>query len=107
LNVEVWEMELDYEIDLVLDKEAKANLCPKCGWMLKDNRCTNRDCREKGKISEHYFDPDFDEYYDKIEKEVEEFKQEVSKAKWEEVPDTPDFDEYLEKTEKEVKEAKK
>jgi hypothetical protein len=87
--MEIWEIELEHEIEVFLENQHKALCCPKCGWLLQDNKCPNcgKVDKSKGKSTEYYVDPDFDEYYDKIEKEVEEFQDEIEKAKWEEVPD--------------------
>jgi predicted RNA-binding Zn-ribbon protein involved in translation (DUF1610 family) len=83
LNVESWEMELDYETDLIIAERSKvsSNICPKCGENIKGSVCEK--CGAKG-LKEKYYDPDFDEYADMVEKDNEDFEKNL---KWEEVPE--------------------
>ena len=83
LECKPWEIELEYEIDQVLEEEVKSRqeLCPKCNGIV-----VNKVCQICGMnvSTEKYHDPDFDEYFDNIMKESEEF---FGNIKWEEVPD--------------------
>jgi predicted RNA-binding Zn-ribbon protein involved in translation (DUF1610 family) len=84
--MELWEIELEHEIEVFLENQHKSFICPTCGWKLEKGKC-NHCSKDESNSHEYYFDPDFGDYYDKVEKEVEEFHEEVSNAKWEEVPD--------------------
>jgi hypothetical protein len=94
LNCEPWEIELELELDTAWQKkiESHQNLqktqekpkCSECGTELFGNVCLN--CgHEAGHITEHYFDPDFEEYAKQIEEENEE--ADIKDIKWEPVPD--------------------
>jgi len=58
--------------------------CPTCGGSLENNRCA-KCSKAKGSSIEHYFDPDFDEYFSRIESENEGIETDTSKMKWEEI----------------------
>lgn len=71
--MEPWEMELEYETEVVLDEQSKAqskNYCKICGQTVIGSTCPT--CGNAPTI-EQYFDPDFEEYENQIEKENEEF----------------------------------
>ncbi len=85
LDCEQWEIELDYlteEAERELSKVG--NFCKRCGARLEDDSSVCSFCGFTGKV-EKYSDPDFDEYFDTVEKDNEGIEDNVS---WEEVPDT-------------------
>jgi hypothetical protein len=87
LNCESWELELEYEMDKVIEEEADSlrNFCPNCNSIIYGNYCSR--CK-KNVPAEKYFDPNFDEYFDKVTKENEDFFGSLgNKDKWEEVKD--------------------
>lgn len=82
-------MELEFELETLAEDlikkqiESHQNLCPVCNSQLKGNICT--ECGEEvPRTREYYFDPDFDEYAENLERESREF---FESQKWEEVPD--------------------
>jgi len=85
LNLEYWQMELEYEIEQFIEEETEKlrNFCPKCGTIVYGNFCSI--CNQN-LPTERYFDPDFDEYFDAVEKECEDFTTMMKDDKnWEEV----------------------
>lgn len=67
LECEEWEIELEYETDKALNESLKAlrNVCPKCGLVVYGNFC---DRCQSSIPTEHYYDPDYEKYLEKIEK---------------------------------------
>lgn len=72
LECEPWEFEFEYEIERASDDEEEAlrNSCPHCGSVVYGNYCFK--CK-KPVPTEKYYDPNFDEYFDEVEKENEEY----------------------------------
>jgi hypothetical protein len=73
-------MELEFEIDQVVEDEIRSrqNFCPICKITYIGTVC--KQCGTPA-TSEKYFDPDFDDYMDAVEKENEE----LDNIKWEEI----------------------
>jgi len=79
-------MELEYETDSLIEERAKKKLesmkCPKCGSLVQGDIC--RVCGENITIKrEHYFDPDWESYLEKVESE-----NDPQNLKWEDVKDS-------------------
>lgn len=83
LDCEPWEIELDYETEKVMEKISKQlqTVCSKCGKVNFGERCIS--CGSKITV-EKYYDPNFEAYELDVEKENEEFFENL---KWEEVKD--------------------
>ena len=90
LNLEPWEMELEYEIDQIFEEKSKTRdalrLCPRCRSAMKGDVCTECGFRSSSK-TEHYFDPDWEEYFNELEKDNEGLEDGLKGLKWEDVPD--------------------
>ena len=84
LSCEPWEIELEFEIAKLESERSKLYpiTCTECGEPYYGNEC--KSCGHKSK-TERYFDPDFDEYFDKVEEENEKYFK--TPIKWEEVKD--------------------
>lgn len=90
LELEYWEMELDYEIDEQIDKEQDnlLNNCPQCGSVIYGNYCEK--CK-KNVPTEKYFDPDWETYASAVEAEGDELDKELKNPEnWVEVSDKED-----------------
>jgi len=77
-------LELDYETLQLSDELAKKKIesmrCPKCGSLVQGDIC--RVCGESISMKrEYYFDPDFSEYLERVERD-----NDPSNLKWEDVP---------------------
>ena len=68
LSCELWEIELEYEMDKALDESHRKllNICPECGSIIHGNHCDKCD---KNVPTEKYYDPDFEDYFNKVEAE--------------------------------------
>ena len=85
MKCEPWEFELEYEMERATeeDEEALRNVCPICGSIVYGNYC--RLCK-KPVPTEKYYDPDFDEYLERVEESNKEyFESFKNKDQWEEV----------------------
>jgi ribosomal protein S27AE len=85
LKCEDWELELDYEMEQFIEETIQnlSNFCPRCGSFVLGNFCSR--CK-KSVPTEKYFDPDFEDYFNIVEKQDEEFNTSLSKKdSWEEV----------------------
>ena len=106
MNCESWEVELELELETIWNKKVESHLqeqqqkskCPDCGQELIDGTCPI--CgKTVGHTTEHYSDPDFDEYFEQIEQENKEFFENKNDVNWEPVPDDepiPQIEEPLE-----------
>lgn len=89
MNIEPWQIELEYEITKYFEKtvEPLKNICPKCKNIIIGNICTT--CNIPTKV-EKYFDPDWEDYAIEVEQENEKF---FKNLKWEDAPDKDEIDE--------------
>ncbi len=103
LNCEPWEIELDFELDQEWNRKVESHLkknkqvktCPDCGQIFSGYSCPS--CgRDVGHSTEHFEDPNFDEYFDQVDQECKEYF--TKGLKWEEVPDTEPIPEIKEPT---------
>jgi len=74
-------MELEFEIDQMAEETIRSlqNTCSKCGNIFIGKLCKR--CGTSAS-TEKYYDPDFEEYEEKVQKENDEY---FSNIKWEEV----------------------
>jgi len=87
LELEDWEIELEFETEQQAEKRAKSlqKKCFRCKSIMFGDTCAVCGFSTGGK--ELYFDPDYEQYERDIEKENEEF---FKNLKWEDAPEEED-----------------